>query len=418
MDQEGLMTFRSDLSTITAPENKIHSRKHTIMISKHANPDSDFSCLREVQITDAAVVTALGDGLQASWRRLIAGETAIRPVTRFPVKNYCSGFAACIEGLDRYDGGSRIRPLLDRLFLEMAPVPSDASLITATTKGGIDNLERVRRGEHAEVEDIPLSSITRMMSKRLGLIQEGCNISASCASSAIAVAQGAGLIALGRTDAVLVCCIDMVSEFAFSGFSSLKALSPVPCRPFDRDRQGLSLGEGAAALLLMSSERASQEKRRPLGRVLGWGIAGDATHITAPDRDGDGLVQALLRALRMAGLESGEITGVSAHGTGTLYNDLMELTAFLRVFGKRMVPVYSVKGALGHSLGATGGIEIALGLQALSTRILPPTVGLTRPMAEGKGRVRPEALPISGDTLLTTNSGFGGINAVLVLGRC
>jgi 3-oxoacyl-[acyl-carrier-protein] synthase II len=388
------------------------------MTSKQANQDSEFNNLREVQITDAAVVTALGDDLHASWQRLMAGETAITPVTRFPVENYCSTFAACIGGLQQAGRGSRIRPLLDRLFLEMAPVPSDASLITATTKGGIDNLERLRRGEHAELEDISLSSIPRMISKKLGLLREGANISASCASSAIAVAQGAGLIALGRADAVLVCCMDLVSEFTFSGFSSLKALSPVPCKPFDRDRQGLSLGEGAAALLLMSSERARQENRPPIGRVLGWGIAGDAVHITAPDKDGRGLVRAVLRAVRMAGLKPGEIAAVSAHGTGTLYNDLMEMTAFLRVFGKRRVPVYSVKGALGHSLGATGGIEVALGLQALSTRILPPTVGLTHPMDQAKDRVRFEPHYVSGDYLLTSNSGFGGINAALVLARC
>src|SRR3989339_1882050 len=192
------------------------------MISKQAYQEPDSSNLREVQITDAAVITALGDNLHDSWQRILAGETAIRPVTRFPVKNYCSRFAACIEGLKPHDGGSRIRPLLDRLFLEMAPVPPDSFLITATTKGGIDNLERLRRAEHPKVEDIPLSAIARLVSKKLGLVQEGFNVSASCASSAVAVAQGAGLIDLGRTEAVLVCCIDLVTEFTFSGFSSLK----------------------------------------------------------------------------------------------------------------------------------------------------------------------------------------------------
>jgi 3-oxoacyl-[acyl-carrier-protein] synthase II len=116
-------------------------------------------------------------------------------------------------------------------------------------------------------------------------------------------------------------------------------------------------------------------------------------------------------------MEPGEIAGVGAHGTGTLYNDLMEMAAFQRVFGKRRAPIYSVKGGLGHCLGATGGIEIALGLQALSTRILPPTVGLTHPMAEAKGMVRCEPISISGETLLTTNSGFSGINAALILER-
>jgi 3-oxoacyl-[acyl-carrier-protein] synthase II len=400
------------------------------MVLNQTNPGSNFSTLREVQITDAAVVTALGNNLQTTWQRLLAGETAIRPVSLFPVNNYCSGVAAFIEGLEPRGGGSRIRPLIDLLLTGVAPVPPDSFLITSTTKGAIDILERVQRGEHFKqknsefgirnsdwLEDISLSSIARLVSKKLGLVREGFNISASCASSAIAVAQAAGLIALGRTDSVLVCSIDLVSEFTFSGFSSLRALSPVPCKPFDRDRQGLSLGEGAAALLLMSGERARRENRRPLGNVLGWGIAGDAAHITAPDQEGRGLAQAVLRALRMAGLESGGITAISAHGTGTLYNDLMEMTAFLRVFGKQGAPIYSVKGALGHSLGATGGIEIALGLQALAAQVIPPTVGLEHPMTEAEGLVRPEPLSIEGDHMLTTNSGFGGINCALVLGR-
>lgn len=387
------------------------------MISRKANQPSESGNHREVVITDAAVVTALGGDLQSSWQRMLAGEIAIGPVTRFSVRNYTSGIAACIADLEYCDGGSLIRPLLDRLFTGLAPVPPDSLLITATAKAGIDNLERFRQGKQVEIEHICLSSVSHIVSKRLGLIKEGFNVSAACASSAVAAAQGAGLIALGRAEAVLVCCVDLVSEFSFSGFSALRVLSPVPCKPFDRDRQGLSLGEGAAALLLMSRERAEKEHRTPIGSLLGWGVAGDAAHITAPDRDGCGLVQAVSRALGTAGLKPGEIAAVNAHGTGTIYNDLMELTAFSKVFSDRKVPVYSIKGAVGHSLGATGGIEIALGLRALSTQILPPTAGLTHPMPEAKGLVSPEARSISGDYLLTTNSGFGGINAALVLGK-
>ncbi|RJR48887.1 MAG: beta-ketoacyl-[acyl-carrier-protein] synthase family protein [Desulfobacteraceae bacterium] len=380
-------------------------------------PIPESSDLREVLVTDTAVVTALGENLPATWERLIAGKTAVRAITRFPVKNYCSTLAASIEDLDSCGEGSRIRPLLDRLLLQIASVPPDAALITASTKGGIDNLEKLERGEPSKAEDISLFAIPGIISERLGLIGEGFNISASCASSAIAIAQGAGLIGLGRADAVLICCIDLITEFTFSGFSSLKALSPNPCRPFDRERQGISLGEGAAALLLMSRERARQENRRCLGKVLGWGIAGDAVHITAPDKDGRGLAEAVLRALRMAGVETGEIAGISAHGTGTLYNDLMEVKIFRSLFGPRKVPVYSVKGGLGHSLGATGGIETALGLKALAMQTLPPTVGLVHPMQEAEGMVRAAPFSISGDYLLTTSSGFSGINAALVLGR-
>ncbi len=215
---------------------------------------------------------------------------------------------------------------------------------------------------------------------------------------------------------MLVCCVDLVTEFIFSGFSALKALSPIPCQPFDRNRQGLSVGEGAAALLLMSEERAKREHRRPLGTIQGWGMANDASHITAPAKSGCGLVQAISQALRMAQKQPEEITAINAHGTGTIYNDLMELTAFRQIFGERKIPIYSVKGAVGHCLGAAGGIEAALGLETLSAQLVPPTAGLVTPMEEAIGQVSSEPVTISGDTLLTTNSGFGGINAALVLG--
>ncbi|MFQ5484630.1 MAG: beta-ketoacyl synthase N-terminal-like domain-containing protein [Desulfobacterales bacterium] len=369
-----------------------------------------------VTITDAAAITALGANLQESWQGILSGRTAIRPINRFPVRSYGSEVAACVEDLTSSGGKSMIHSFLNRLFSENNSIPTDAYLITATTKAGVDNLELLRRGYPADLQDILLSSITKIVSEKLGLTQRGINISASCASSTIAVARGAALIASGRTDVAVVCCVDLVTEFIFAGFSALKALSPDPCRPFDRNRQGLSLGEGAALLLLMSKERAQRDNRRPLATINGWGIINDATHITAPDKSGTGLAQAIIKALNIAKREPEEITAISAHGTGTIYNDLMEMTAFHRVFGKRKVPVYSVKGAIGHTLGAAGGLEMAFGLKSLSMQMIPPTVGLKTPMEEAKGQVSSEPKAICGDSILTTNSGFGGINAAIVMG--
>jgi 3-oxoacyl-[acyl-carrier-protein] synthase II len=166
---------------------------------------------------------------------------------------------------------------------------------------------------------------------------------------------------------------------------------------------------------MMSRARAEKENMPSLGRVLGWGTANDATHITAPARNGRGLIQAIQEAFRMAGMQAEEISAVSAHGTGTVYNDAMEITAFREVFGKRNLPVFSVKGAIGHILGAAGGIEAVLGLKALSDRTAPPTVGLSAPMEGAKGMVSGRPVNFSGNRLLTTNSGFGGVNAALVL---
>ena len=368
-----------------------------------------------VWVTDATAVTALGRNLDELWQQLLSGRSAIIPVERFSVEGYKSPFAACIKDLDGSSAPSMIHDLLDRLFKEMTPVPADAHLYTATTKAGIDNLERTQRGETADSSDILAVSITKRIGRHLGLTHGGANISAACASSAIAVAKGAALIAAGRAECVLVCCVDLVTEFVFSGFSALGALSPVPCMPFDSDRSGLTLGEGAASVLLMGADRAKKEGRRHRGTILGWGVAADAFHVTAPAPDGCGLTTAVGRALKRAGLKQAAISAVCAHGTGTVYNDQMELTAFDRIFGNRRLPIYAIKGAIGHTMGAAGGIEAALGLTVLSEGIVPPTVGFSKGAENTLGRVssRPAAMP--GNYLLSTNSGFGGINAALIL---
>ncbi|MCP4629432.1 MAG: beta-ketoacyl-[acyl-carrier-protein] synthase family protein [bacterium] len=372
-----------------------------------------------VVITDAAAVTALGNNLESLWQGLMAGKTAIRPITRFPVDqdHYHAKIAAHIDDLISSGDRSMLQDLLGRLLLGMGPVPSDAALITATIKSGADNLESFCRGKPVGFQDVLLSSMADIAGTELNLSCNGICVSASCASSTIAVAHGAGLIESGRAEAALVCCGDLITEYHFSGFSALKALSPFPCRPFDRDRKGLSLGEGAAALLLMNAARARRENRNQLGTILGWGISNDATHITAPAKSGRGLVQAVDQALRAAKRKPEEITAISAHGTGTVYNDLMEINAFRQVFGKRKVPIYSIKGAIGHTLGAAGGLEIILAFKALSVGMVPPTVGFSDPEKGAEGQVSPGSQTVSGDYLLTTNSGFGGVNAALVLGK-
>jgi 3-oxoacyl-[acyl-carrier-protein] synthase II len=367
-------------------------------------------------ITDAAVITGLGDDLGTTWQKLQNGMSAIQPVRRFGVENYSAAIASCIEDLNASDGRSMIYSLLDRLLVNLGPIPPETFLITATTKAGIDSLEKIQRGVPADIRDIAPTSLIAALTERFDLTCEGINISAACASATVAVARGALMIASGRAEAVLVCCADIVTEFIFSGFSALNALSAVPCRPFDKGRQGLSLGDGAAAIVMMSPKKARQQKRKPLGKVIGWGIANDATHITAPAQSGCGLIQAIATALRMAEKKAEDISAICAHGTGTIYNDQMEMTAFKHIFGNKTVPTASIKGAIGHTLAAAGGIEVAVGLQALMTQILPPTIGLEMPMETAVGWVKKESTTFKGKYLLTTNSGFGGINAAIVLG--
>lgn len=373
--------------------------------------------MSEVRIVAVQAISGLGPDLESLWRALLAGESAIGPLSRFPTGRYLSANASVIADLENAAGGSRLHALLERLLDGFPAVPADASLFTASTKGCIDTMERVQAGLPGDVGEIPMADLLARISGRFALRDPGININAACASSTVALARAGSRIAGGRCEAALVVCMDLVSEFVFSGFSALQALSPGACRPFDRARDGLSLGEGGAALLLMSGERAAREGRPDLGRVVGWGAANDATHITAPARDGCGLIQAVRQALERAGLEPGAIAAISAHGTATPYNDQMEITAFRELFGGRDLPTGSVKGGIGHTLGAAGGIEAALGLKSLEQGILPPTVGLREPEPAALGMVSAASQPIRGEYLLSTNSGFGGVNAALILSR-
>lgn len=373
--------------------------------------------MKPVWIIDAAVITPLGFRVEDAWRRLMAGESAIGPVSHFNTESYVSGVAACIDGLSAEGDRSRFNVLLDLLLESMGPVPKDAALITASTKGGIDALEDALRGKTHRKKGLFPNELPRHVGRRLGLSDDGFNVNASCASSTVALGHAAGMISTGGAECVLVLGLDIVSEFVFSGFSALKALSPGPCRPFDRERCGLTLGEGAVSLLLMHPDRARREGKRPMGSILGWGVASDGFHITAPDMEGSGLKEAVRRALEKAHLSARQVCAVSAHGTGTVFNDAMELSVFDSAFGRRPLPIGSIKGAIGHTLGAAGGIEAAFAFKALAEQCLPPTAGLMRPEERTDGRISNRPQAFSGDILLSANSGFGGVNGALVLGR-
>jgi 3-oxoacyl-[acyl-carrier-protein] synthase II len=250
--------------------------------------------------------------------------------------------------------------------------------------------------------------------KFLDLPPQGYEVNAACAASGVGLQLGAQLIASGEQNCVLVCAADIVSRFTFMGFAALHALSPTVCRPFDEARDGLCLGDGAAAVLLVDQVTLDRQGCRPLARLSGWGAANDANHITGPARNGSGLIAAIEAALTRAGRAPDETDAFCAHGTGTVFNDAMELTAIEEVFGARRLPVFSIKGAVGHTLGAAGAMEAAVTVQALLERLAPPTAGLLRPEERAQGRVSASVQELSGQCALTTNSGFGGVNAALL----
>jgi 3-oxoacyl-[acyl-carrier-protein] synthase II len=366
---------------------------------------------------DCDMVTAYGWGTDICWNGLLSGRTAIAPLSRFETNAFQAKNAALIPGLDTSSDESLVMQML-RPLLTRTPdlIPRDAGVIVATTNGEINILERaVLDGNPDEAGPSRLNDMVNKVSKLAGAEGPGMLVSSACISSAAAAAQAAAMISDGELDCVLVAACDCVSEFIFSGFSSLMALDKDMARPFDKNRRGLSIGEAAGFILLMSESRALKEGRPIIGEIAGWGLSSDANHMTGPSRDGSGLALAIRKSLKISGGSAEDAGCICAHGTGTVYNDAMEIKAFRTVFGENPVPTYSIKGGTGHTMGAAGLLEIILGFRSLKEKIVPPTVNLRNPDADAEGWVSPEPRNFDSNIMVSTNSGFGGVNCSLVL---
>ncbi|MBZ0137570.1 MAG: hypothetical protein K8I27_14485 [Planctomycetes bacterium] len=235
-------------------------------------------------------------------------------------------------------------------------------------------------------------------------------ISNACVSGAQAVIEAVDALLDGDCDLAAVNGGDAITGFIRAGFASLKATGSGRARPFDRERDGLTLGTGDATIEL---RRAGGNSPYPC--VVSYGCSNDANHISGPSQDGSGLALAILRALE--GIDPREIRAICAHGTATVYNDAMEARAFHAVFGASPPPVFGIKGAIGHTLGAAGLIEVIVSALVATEGVIPPTVGFEH----GEGEfpldvVHGEPRRIEPGYVLTTNSGFGGMNTAIVVG--
>ena len=370
-------------------------------------------------VVDYEVITPYGNGLDFCWNGLLRGKTAIERISRISTENFLTDNAAIINGLDQNVDESLVMQMLKNLFSYRMPIiPKDACLFLATTTGEIDLLEKDILKGKKNSERSSLQNFLRKVEKLTGVKENsGVLISAACASSTVAIAKAAMMISTGEIDCALIVACDCVSEFVFSGFSGLMALSDSISKPFDKNRNGLSLGEAAGYILLMNEERTKRESINNLGEVAGWGFSSDAYHMTGPSPDGSGLVSAIANALAKSELSPDDICCISAHGTGTVYNDAMEIKAFKSVFSNRDIPTFSIKGGTGHTLAAAGLLETIITLKSLNEKIILPTVNFSKPDDDCAGSwISSEKRYLSHNKYaLKVNAGFGGINAALIL---
>lgn len=287
-------------------------------------------------------------------------------------------------------------------------------LVLATTKGNIGLLDDEPVLTDALFERLQLTHSARVVAARFGSPSAPVVVSNACISGVAALLVAQRLLAAGQYDTAVVAGADTVSRFVLSGFQAFQALSAGPCRPFSEDRDGINLGEAAATVVLTHTAPAAG-RGAPV-RLAGGAITNDANHISGPSRTGQELATAIGEALAAAGLPAEAVGFIAAHGTATPFNDAMEAKAF-GLAGVAGRPVSSVKGALGHTLGAAGLVEAVLAVLAMQHGQLLPTAGYSQPMQPQPLAVSAVAAAASSRVALKTASGFGGCNGALVFVR-
>ena len=383
--------------------------------------------MRAVSITAMGAVTPFGAGPEALWSGLIRGEGRVMPgespESGLPVVAALVPAETLGQGEDRALAMARLAA--DQLQASPAWArvdPARLGVFVGTTQGAIGTWSRHQRrlSEDAAGEAPPwpwLADPARLVARITGARGPVECPSMACVSGTAALGLAMNWIRAaqpGRPRWAVAGGVDAFSDFVHAGFKALKAVDPRRPLPFDRRRRGLGAGEGAGLLLLDGAEVAGAP------RLLGWGLGGDANHLTGPHPEGLGLSRAVREALSDAGLAPTELDHVNAHGTATVYNDQMESRALHHALGSEAassVPVNSIKGALGHSMAAAGAVEALVSAMVLERGLIPPTVGLEQPDPEiHLDLVHGQAREGVVRRVLSTSAGFGGLNAALVLG--
>jgi len=406
-----------------------------------------------VVITGLGVVTALGFDVDTFWGNIVSGKNGISHVTQFDTTNFPCRIGAEIHGFDptkfmdpkearhndRYThfGFAAAKMARDDARIDLPAEDGDrVGVIIGSGIGGMHTYEQQlkvlwERGPR-KVSPFTITSLISNMCSGLVAIEFGargpnfCVVSA-CASAAHAIGEAFHAMRRGEADVMFAGGSEAgITAFSYASFCSMKAMSTrndtpeKACRPFDRNRDGFVMGEGAGVLVLETLAHARARGARIYCELLGYGATCDAFHITQPDPDGRGLSLAMTRALASAQLPPESIDYINAHGTSTPYNDKFETRAIKKVFGDhaRRVMISSTKSMTGHLLGAAGGIESVISAKAIQTGVVPPTINYEEPDPDCDldyvPNVKREA-PVR--TVLSNNLGFGGQNAALVFRR-
>mgnify|MGYP006292273057 CR=1 FL=1 len=408
--------------------------------------------MRRVVITGTGVVSPLGHSIETIWNNIKAGKSGIGPITRLDPEEYPSKIAGEVRDFDPTDfidkkdarkmalfsqyGIAAAVQAMQEAGLESAQLDKDrAGVILGNGIGGFETIEEGHRTLFEKgPRRVPPMTIPKIISNegpghiaiKYGFHGPCYTVTTACASGTDAIGQAMRAIKHGQSDVIITGGTEAcITGLGVSGFCALKALSTqyndtpqVASRPFDKDRDGFVIAEGAGILVLEELEHAKKRGATILGEVTGYGMTCDAYHLTAPDPDGSGAAKAIKLALDEAGMQPEDIDYVNAHGTSTPTNDPIETAAIRKAFGEHAykLKVSSTKSMTGHLIGAAGGIEAIISLLAIRNSFIPPTINLDTPdetcdldYVPGKGvesKVR---------AAISNSLGFGGHNGVILI---
>jgi 3-oxoacyl-[acyl-carrier-protein] synthase II len=408
---------------------------------------------RRVVVTGIGLVSSLGIGTDANWSALTSGTSGITTISKFDASHFATQIAGEVHGFEplkylekkdvkkmdvfiQYAIAASQFAMDDSGFKVTAQNAPNVGVYIASGIGGFTTIEREHKslleGGPRKISPffIPSAIINLaagQVSIRFGAKGPNSATCTACSASAHAIGDAFEIIKRGDADAMIAGGSEAaITPMGIGGFGALRALSQRndepyrASRPFDRDRDGFVVGEGAGVIILEEHDQAVARGARIYAELVGYGMAADAYHITAPSEDGDGPLRVMLRTLKSAGVEPSQVSYINAHGTSTPHGDKVETIAIKRAFGskEKVPPVSSTKSMTGHLLGAAGGLEAGISVLAVHHQLAPPTANLDCPDPECDLDYIPNrARPMAIEYALSNSFGFGGTNAALLFKR-
>lgn len=398
---------------------------------------------KRVAITGLGIFCSTGKDVEEFSQSLKQGRTGIGPITLFDTTKYPCKIGAEIKDyrpeeffkkreLKKLSRADQFGLIASEEAVKTSGIQSypseEVGVCLGAGAGGMLEAETYHREVLVKGKSKPsliwpfIPSFTSdRIAERFGFSGPKFTVTTACSSSATAIGYGADLIRSGKSKAVLCGGSEALSELTFGGFNSLKSMDPLPCRPFDRKRAGMSLGEGAGILILEDFDEATERGVRIYAEFLGYGIGGEAYHITAPEPTGIGGTRIMKEAIEESGIPLTEIDYINAHGTGTPLNDKAETLSIKNLFRERAysIPISSIKSSIGHCLGSAGAIEAVASILSITHRFIPPTLNhhegdedCDLDYVPGKSREAEVRF------VLSNSFAFGGNCTSLVFGKC